>query len=120
MTPTQTASLLTAVHDLHDDMVAQLTGVAQQVDALDCKVEKIDGRIGKLETDAIADAKVAVARAEWLAQQRQVDQAHAEENQAHVLTSLQRKGLWVAAFGSAAGLAAGLVDILAHFAGVWH
>ena len=120
MTPTQTASLLTAVHDLHDDMVAQLTSVAKQVDALDGKVEKIDGRIGKLETDTIVATAVAATKATILAQQRESDQAHAEENQAHVLTSLQRKGLWVAAFGSAAGLAAGLVDILAHFAGVWH
>ena len=101
-------------------MVKQISDISDQIVKVDGKVEKIDGRIGKLETDAIADAKVAVARAEWLAQQRETDQCLAEERQSHVLTSLQRKGLWVAAFGSAAGLLAGLVDIAAHIAGVWH
>ena len=101
-------------------MVKQFGDICKQVDAIDCKVDKINGRLGKLETDAIATAAVAVAKAEWLAKQRADDQNRAEENQAHVLTSLQRKGLWVAAFGSAAGLLAGLVDIAAHIAGVWH
>jgi hypothetical protein len=101
-------------------MVKQISDVSDQIVKVDGKVDKIDGRLGKLETDAIATAAVAVAKAEWLAKQRADDQNRAEENQAHVLTSLQRKGLWVAAFGSAAGLLAGLVDIAAHIAGVWH
>ena len=104
---------LNAVHDLHDDVVKQLS-------ALGSKVEKIDGRISKLETDAIVATAVAATKATMLAQQRETDQSLAEERQSHVLTSLQRKGLWVAAFGSAAGLLAGLVDIAAHIAGVWH
>jgi hypothetical protein len=118
MTPTQ--SLLNAVHDLHDDVVKQLSDVASQIDTLDCKVEKIDGRISKLETDAVVATAVAATKATMLAEQRVADQAHVEETQAHVLTSLQRKGLWVAAIGSVAALLTGLVDILAHAAGVWH
>ena len=115
MTPTQTDTLLNALTEVREDIGRRLKGVTDQITALDCKVDVIDGRIGALETDRAVVAAVAATKAAMLAEQRISDQQRENSSESHVLTDLQRKGLYVAAFGGVAGV----IDILAHIAGVW-
>ena len=112
-------ALLGAITDLRGDMGRRFEGVTAQIDAVDCKVDLIDGRIGKLETTHMVDVAVAATKAAMLASQREDDMQRQNVAESHALTSIQRKGLWVAALGAIVASTAGVVDTAAHLMGAW-
>ena len=112
-------ALLGAITDLRGDMGRRFEGVAAQIDAVDCKVDLIDGRIRKIETDEVVSVAVAATKAAMLASQRKDDMERQDAAESRTLTSIQRKGLWVAALGAIVASTAGVVDMAAHLMGAW-
>lgn len=106
-------ALLGAITALRGDMTGQFKGVFDRLDV-------IDGRVGELEKDRIVGVAVAATKAAMLANQRHEDQDRAARSEARTLTSLQWRGLWIAA---AAGIGvpfmAAMLDLGGHILGGW-